>query len=178
MSSHIGWQALAATLIPVILIVIWATWLAIPFAYHAIDDPAELELPELDSYNYLLGQSNAWGSREALSYLDAYGQRSDKDVVPVHAVLWRCDLAEIYLVDGFSWSCQNVFPYGEYQLTPEMFEWDVMTHNVPEIAYIYVITEGEPDWQTLSPFLHWQKVLCLSHPQKDEPICVWQTSKS
>jgi hypothetical protein len=77
-----------------------------------------------------------------------------------------------------SWSCQNLFPYGEYQLTPEMFEWDVMTHNVPEITYIYVITEGEPDWQTLSSFLHWQKVLCLSHPQKDEPICVWQTSKS
>lgn len=176
--SRIGWQSLVATLICVTLIVIWAAALAIPFAYNAIADPAEAKLPTLDTRNYLLGPSNAWGSREALSYLDAHGKRTDKGFVPVYAVLWRCYLAEIYLVDGFSWSCQNLFEYGQYHLTPEMFEWDFMTHNMPEITYIYVIAEGEPDWQTLSPSLHWQKVLCLSHPQKYEPICVWHASKS
>jgi hypothetical protein len=159
---------------------LWAVGFALPFDRNTWADPVALKLPKIESMNYFYGSANAWGSREAVRYIEAHGERGPDGRIPVYATVFHCSVAEVYLDSSIDWHCRDVHKLTAYDIYPELYTWDVITHGQTDLPFVYVISEYtlETGWPPYSPPLHWEWLYDYTRPHGGHTIAVWKVTNA
>ncbi len=178
LSRFIGPAAARYKVVPalpaVVLLGIWGALFAIPFDWNAMHDPAALEMPPITRYIFFAGPVNAWGTREAINYLEKHAEPGP---IPTVAVLHTipqvpdlCDLFTLYLNSRFEWKCRVVS-----DSVPEPMDarqWpELLTEDQP---VIYVISDLlSPD---SVPDSSWQLMYSKQRPQGGKTVSLWRVA--
>lgn len=157
----------------------WAISFALPFDWRASTDPAALELPRRDSYDYFWGSFNGWGTREALRYVTERGDRVG-DQVPAIGVMQLCSLATLYATPEIDWRCHDYYRLGE-DVTFNPARWRFLPEALDDLPWVYLVTEFPEAVPLDSPpaldGLRWERVFGFAKPHGERVIAVWRVTR-
>jgi hypothetical protein len=163
---------------------LWALAFALPFAWRASTDPDSLRLPKNDIFSYISGPYAGWGTRDALEYLIANGERVAVPVegreepvwqIPAVGVLQHCGSISLHVTQDFIWSCidTKIFPIGA--IPADVRQWGPLMEGVETWPFVYLVTEFAgrvPD------DLHqeWELIYASPRPLGGWTVAVWRVT--
>ncbi|MBN1201924.1 MAG: glycosyltransferase family 39 protein [Anaerolineae bacterium] len=178
--SHTRAAQVATSALAVIVLVPWAVGFALPFNVDAMTDPAALNLPDKDQYDYFRGSFNTWGIKQGLDYLRANGERFD-GIVPAVGVFLHCGTLTLHLTDDFAWNCMDPYDFmPDKRLPADLSEWYVLMDGLQRWPFVYLLTEYTDriplDAPPADPPLAWDLVYSFAHPHGGRTVAVWRVA--
>lgn len=152
--------------------VVWAVLFSFPFAYDAMTNPPELDLPDLDERNYFWHLYNGYGSIDAMDYLRENGERHAEDE-PIYLVglMQTCPYLDLQEEStGIEFACPEL--YRLENVTPDTWENMVLAplrNNVP----VYILSDRFDVPPNDTPFA-WEKVEVFPKPQDRIRVTIWR----
>lgn len=169
------WERYKLSVLPAAAaLTLWGAVFALPFAWNAGHDPAVLQVPLVTRYIFFAGTVNAWGTREAIDYLE---KNIPSEPIPTIAVLQMvpqtpdlCGLFTLYVNSRLLWVChlepvESVEPSAAQQ-------WTELLPGYQDQPVIYIITDLlEPD---RLPDGSWQLLYSKQRPQGGKIVSLWR----
>lgn len=164
----------------------WILSFAGPFAYHAANDATALKVTRWDNRDYFQSPWNGYGLRDALSYLQGYGQRNDDGMVEVMMVAQMCPFMDLYHYERVDWTCingiKNEVAGNDYDSTIGGPMWQTATtfalDHLDQPLYLVLeqhrTTLEIPTVPFEHPNLAWREIQRFRRPHDGLWVTVWE----
>jgi hypothetical protein len=152
------------------MLLIWAATFALPFAFTLMSDPPEVRVPPLDDKNYFWDRYNGYGNREAMAYLQAYGERHEDQVI-VFPLTKVCNQVDLDRNPNVKPIC--IADYYRQKMADIRWAEAVMPYLQKQIP-VYVMTSEQPDVPSQENGIRWEQVAVFPKPRGIQTVILWR----